>query len=107
MVSFLKKIKNKVKTITVSGTDLTNDLDVDVIVTDGFTGNIALKSIEGLAELIKANLLKESQSSLISKIGLFLLKPSIKFCRWVLYLISLQVKTTIITPIRRLKKLEI
>ena len=62
----------------IEGTDLTNDLDVDVIVTDGFTGNIALKSIEGLAELIKANLLKESQSSLISKIGLFLLKPSIK-----------------------------
>ena len=62
----------------IEGTDLTNALDVDVVVTDGFTGNIALKSIEGLAELIKANLLKESQSSLISKIGLLLLKPSIK-----------------------------
>ena len=62
----------------IEGTDLTNDLDVDVIVTDGFTGNIALKSIEGLAELIKANLLIESQSSFVAKMGLLLLKPSIK-----------------------------
>lgn len=62
----------------IEGTDLTNDLDVDVVVTDGFTGNIALKSIEGLAELIKANLLMESKLSFVAKIGLLLLKPSIK-----------------------------
>ncbi len=36
----------------VEGTDLPSDT-VDVIVTDGFTGNIALKSVEGTAALIR------------------------------------------------------
>jgi glycerol-3-phosphate acyltransferase PlsX len=62
----------------IEGTDLTNDVDVDVVVSDGFTGNVALKSMEGIAELIKANLIQESQSNLMSKVGLLLLKPSIK-----------------------------
>ncbi|MCL4159921.1 UNVERIFIED_CONTAM: hypothetical protein GTU68_015973 [Idotea baltica] len=43
--------------------------EVDVVVTDGFTGNIALKTAEGTARMI-ANLLKRSlNESLISKIG--------------------------------------
>ena len=62
----------------IEGTDLTNDVDVDVVVSDGFTGNVALKSMEGIAELIKANLIQESQANLMAKIGLLLLKPSIK-----------------------------
>ncbi|PZC40974.1 MAG: glycerol-3-phosphate acyltransferase PlsX [Chloroflexi bacterium] len=62
----------------IEGNDLTNDKDVDVIVTDGFTGNIALKSIEGLAELIRGSLILESKKSLKSIFGLFLLKSSLK-----------------------------
>lgn len=47
---------------------------VDVIVTDGFSGNIALKSIEGTAKLI-AHFLRESFSlSPLSKIGYLLAK---------------------------------
>ncbi len=43
--------------------------EVDVVVTDGFTGNIALKTAEGTAKMI-ANLLKRSlNESLLSKIG--------------------------------------
>lgn len=43
--------------------------EVDVVVTDGFTGNIALKTAEGTAKMI-ANLLKRSLTeTIMSKIG--------------------------------------
>jgi glycerol-3-phosphate acyltransferase PlsX len=42
----------------VEGGDLPSD-KVDVIVTDGFTGNVALKTGEGTARLIR-DLLKEA-----------------------------------------------
>lgn len=43
--------------------------EVDVVVTDGFTGNIALKTAEGTARMI-ANLLKKSlNESVMSKLG--------------------------------------
>ena len=49
--------------------------DCDVAVADGFSGNIALKSIEGCGKLILSVLKKEATSSLSSKIGsLFLVK---------------------------------
>ena len=49
--------------------------DVDVAVCDGFSGNIALKSMEGCGKLILSVLKKEATSSLSSKIGsLFLMK---------------------------------
>lgn len=51
--------------------------EVDVVVTDGFTGNIALKTAEGTAKMI-ANLLKRSlNESLISKIGALFAKSSL------------------------------
>ena len=51
--------------------------DVDVIVSDGFSGNIALKSTEGCA-LILMKLMKESlMSSLKSKIGALFVKDSL------------------------------
>ena len=49
-----------------------NDISVgktNVVITDGFTGNIALKTAEGTAKMIQANLKKAYNSSLISKIG--------------------------------------
>lgn len=42
---------------------------VDVIVTDGFSGNIALKSVEGTAKLMGHFLRQAFQSSLLAKIG--------------------------------------
>ena len=49
--------------------------DCDVAVSDGFSGNIALKSMEGCGKLILSVLKKEATSSLSSKIGsLFLMK---------------------------------
>ena len=51
---------------------------VDVFVTDGFTGNIALKAIEGTARLM-VNLLKDvAASSLLSKLGFLLALPALK-----------------------------
>lgn len=51
--------------------------EVDVVVTDGFTGNIALKTAEGTAKMI-ANLLKRSlNESLMSKMGALLASSSL------------------------------
>ena len=44
------------------------DGDVNVIVTDGFTGNIALKTAEGTANFITSELKKALNSSIIGKI---------------------------------------
>jgi phosphate acyltransferase len=43
--------------------------DIDVIVTDGFSGNIALKTAEGTAKLIGALMRESFNSSIWSKIG--------------------------------------
>jgi phosphate acyltransferase len=55
----------------IEGGDLPSDR-VDVIVTDGFTGNIALKTGEGTAKLIADFLREALGSSLLSKLGALL-----------------------------------
>jgi glycerol-3-phosphate acyltransferase PlsX len=52
----------------VEGNDLTGGR-VDVVVTDGFSGNIALKTAEGTAKLISQFLRDAFMSSLMAKIG--------------------------------------
>jgi glycerol-3-phosphate acyltransferase PlsX len=52
----------------VEGNDITAGT-VDVVVTDGFSGNIALKSIEGAAHLMSHFLRQALSSSLVSKLG--------------------------------------
>jgi glycerol-3-phosphate acyltransferase PlsX len=55
--------------------------DVDVIVCDGFSGNIALKTAEGTARFV-ADLLKRAfQSSIRSKIGFLISKPATELLR--------------------------
>lgn len=52
--------------------------NVDVIVTDGFVGNIALKSVEGTSKII-LNLFNEAvMTDMRSKIGGLLIKPALK-----------------------------
>jgi glycerol-3-phosphate acyltransferase PlsX len=46
----------------VEGDDIFSG-DVDVVVTDGFTGNVALKTMEGLAALIAARMRREFDAS--------------------------------------------
>jgi len=61
----------------VEGDDITKGT-VDVVVTDGFTGNITLKAIEGTVKLM-SRLIKEALSSSVwSKIGYLLASISIK-----------------------------
>ncbi|MBY0281985.1 MAG: phosphate acyltransferase PlsX [Alphaproteobacteria bacterium] len=61
----------------VEGDDITSG-KTDVVVTDGFSGNIALKSIEGAAKLV-GHLLKESLGgSLRGKLGYIIAKPAFK-----------------------------
>jgi glycerol-3-phosphate acyltransferase PlsX len=48
----------------------------DVVVTDGFTGNILLKSSEAVAKLMTEILRQELTSSFVTKIGALLAKPA-------------------------------
>lgn len=50
---------------------------VDVVVTDGFTGNVALKTAEGTAKLIRGFVREAFMSSLMAKIGYVLAKRSL------------------------------
>ena len=50
---------------------------VDVVVTDGFTGNVALKTAEGTAKFMSYKLREALTSSFLSKIGAILAKPAL------------------------------
>ena len=50
----------------------------DVIVTDGFTGNIALKTVEATAKYLLAEVKAAAMSSLAGKVGGALLKPALR-----------------------------
>jgi len=52
----------------VEGNDITEGL-VDVVVTDGFTGNIALKTAEGAAKLVAGYLRRALKRSVLGMIG--------------------------------------
>jgi glycerol-3-phosphate acyltransferase PlsX len=54
----------------IEGNDITEGT-VDVVVTDGFTGNIALKTAEGTAKLVGQFLRRSLKRSLLGQIGAF------------------------------------
>lgn len=54
------------------------DGDVDVIVTDGFTGNVALKTTEGVAKVLVKSLKESLMSSTRTKVGALMAKPGLK-----------------------------
>src|SRR3954463_16570060 len=58
----------------VEGHDIFDET-VDVVVTDGFTGNVALKTMEGLAKLIVEQLRTEFSRDLLSKLSGLLARP--------------------------------
>lgn len=55
--------------------------DVDVIVTDGFTGNVALKTVEGTAKLIGHHLRTSFEKSIWAKLSYLVAKPAIDSAR--------------------------
>jgi glycerol-3-phosphate acyltransferase PlsX len=61
----------------VEGDDIFSG-DVDVVVTDGFTGNVALKSMEGVAHLISNRLKAEFTASLYGKLAGLIARPVLK-----------------------------
>ena len=51
---------------------------VDVVVTDGFTGNVSLKTAEGIAKMVNHMLRQELMSSMRGKMGGIIAKPAFK-----------------------------
>jgi glycerol-3-phosphate acyltransferase PlsX len=61
----------------VEGDDIFSG-DVDVVVTDGFTGNVALKTMEGVAGLIADRMRKEFQASWRDKLAGLVARPVLR-----------------------------
>jgi glycerol-3-phosphate acyltransferase PlsX len=73
----LRETKLPIKFIVyVEGSGISHG-DADVIVADGFTGNIALKTAEGTGKLCKGYLKKAFKSSLRARIGYLLARPAL------------------------------
>jgi len=64
----------------VEGHDIFSD-KVDVVVTDGFTGNVALKSMEGAARLIADAMREEFTRTTLRKLGALAVKPVLNALR--------------------------
>ena len=64
----------------VEGRDLLGDT-ADVIVTDGFTGNVALKTLEGTARAVSGAVRDAARSGPVSAAGGLLLRPALRGLR--------------------------
>lgn len=64
----------------VEGNDIAAG-SVDVVVTDGFTGNVALKVMEGTAGLFGQALKDAFRSSLVNKLAYLLARPALRHLR--------------------------
>ena len=64
----------------VEGDDIFSD-KVDVVVTDGFTGNVALKAMEGAARLIGDALREEFSRTTLRKLGYLAARPALQALR--------------------------
>jgi glycerol-3-phosphate acyltransferase PlsX len=64
----------------VEGNDMSAGV-VDVVVTDGFTGNVALKTAEGTVRFISAELRAAFEASLLGKVGAFIAGSALRRLR--------------------------
>ena len=64
----------------VEGSDLVKG-SVDIVVTDGFSGNVALKTAEGVAGLFASELSQTFRASLLSRIGYIFARNALKIFR--------------------------
>jgi len=64
----------------VEGRDI-NAAKADVIVTDGFTGNVALKTMEGFATFLLGNLRQLFESGLLRKLAFLLIRKRLRELR--------------------------
>jgi glycerol-3-phosphate acyltransferase PlsX len=61
----------------VEGDDIFSG-EVDVVVTDGFTGNVALKSMEGVAGLIADRMRQEFQATFLARLAGLIARPVLR-----------------------------
>jgi glycerol-3-phosphate acyltransferase PlsX len=61
----------------VEGNDIFSG-EVDVVVTDGFTGNVALKTMEGVAGLIARRMKREFTASALDKLAGLVAQPVLR-----------------------------
>lgn len=52
--------------------------EIDAVITDGFTGNVFLKTVEGLGKLVKTNLTESLKKNIFTKLGTIPALPMIK-----------------------------
>jgi len=65
----------------IEGHDITKGT-ADVIVTDGFSGNVALKAIEGTVKLYSHFLRQSFKASLLARIGYLLSRPALRALKY-------------------------
>lgn len=73
---YLKQMKGINFVGNIEGRDI-NTADIDVVVSDGFSGNIALKTMEGTAKMILKTMKRQLTADLRSKIGALFCKKAI------------------------------
>jgi phosphate acyltransferase len=61
----------------VEGDDIFSG-EIDVVVTDGFTGNVALKAMEGVARLIAGRMRQEFNASTVSRLAGLVARPVLR-----------------------------
>ena len=64
----------------VESTEVMNG-EIDVVVTDGFTGNMVLKTAEGIAKFVLSIIKTEIKKSVIYMLGALLLRPALKMIK--------------------------
>lgn len=77
---YLKNMKGINFIGNIEGRDI-NTADVDVVVSDGFSGNIALKTMEGTAKMILKTMKKQLTADFRSKLGALMCRKAIKRMR--------------------------
>ena len=51
---------------------------VEVLVTDGFTGNVFLKTVEGLGKFVKTSLIDSFKRNILTMLGAVAARPALK-----------------------------
>lgn len=79
-IQLLKRAKHLNFIGNVEGRDVFNG-EVDVVVTDGFTGNVALKTAESVAGMLVRRVRQELQRDLFAKVGAAFMLPALRRLR--------------------------
>ncbi len=78
----IKQVSDHIEYIGFIESDQIYSGDADVVVCDGFVGNIALKSVEGVAHVVAFFLKQEFNRNWYSKLTGLLARPALKRAAW-------------------------